>query len=280
MSIQTFETSHEDLIHDVSYDFYGRRLVSCSSDQKLKVWDFNQETNEWELNHCWKAHECSILRAVWAHPEFGQVIASCSFDRSVKIWEEEHEPKEGGKRWAERATLVESRGSVQDIEFAPNCWGLKLATCAADGMLRIFEALEVNNLLQWSLMGEAEITPGISTKEAERNYCISWCPSRTQLPMIAVGCSKENCVKIFRPDSQNQWRAYEILNGHLDVVHDVSWAPNMGRSYHLIATASKDTHVRIFKLTEKKDVYEAVNVSSFPDHKAEVWKVEWNYFIN
>ncbi|CAJ0823333.1 8158_t:CDS:2, partial [Entrophospora sp. SA101] len=68
------------------------------------------------------------------------------------------------------------------------------------------------------LMGEAEITPGISTKEAERNYCISWCPSRTQLPMIAVGCSKENCVKIFRPDSQNQWRAYEILNGHLDVV--------------------------------------------------------------
>jgi len=54
MSLQTFETSHEDLIHDVSYDFYGRRLVTCSSDQKLKVWDFNQETNDWELNDSWK----------------------------------------------------------------------------------------------------------------------------------------------------------------------------------------------------------------------------------
>jgi nucleoporin SEH1 len=104
--VNRFETNHEDLVHDIAYDFYGRRLVTCSSDQKLKVWDFN-ETTGWELNDSWKvsqcdrtvqlrlittmvqAHDCSILKVCWGHPEYGQIIASCSFDRSVRIWEEQ-----------------------------------------------------------------------------------------------------------------------------------------------------------------------------------------------
>ena len=30
-------TDHKDLIHDVSYDFYGHRMATCSSDQSVKV---------------------------------------------------------------------------------------------------------------------------------------------------------------------------------------------------------------------------------------------------
>ena len=29
--------NHKDLIHDVAYDFYGRRFATCSSDQTVKV---------------------------------------------------------------------------------------------------------------------------------------------------------------------------------------------------------------------------------------------------
>jgi nucleoporin SEH1 len=54
MSVQPFDSLHEDLIHDVAYDFYGKRFVTCSSDQKLKVWEFNQETNTWEQVDSWK----------------------------------------------------------------------------------------------------------------------------------------------------------------------------------------------------------------------------------
>jgi len=60
----------------------------------------------------------------------------------------------------------------------------------------------------------------------------------------------------------------ETLPGHREVIHDVSWAPNMGRSYHLIATASKDKYVRIFKLNEDPFKYELV--AEFEDHNAEV----------
>ena len=40
------------------------------------------------LTCIYKAHDCSIVKVTWAHPEFGNVFASCSFDRTVKIWEE------------------------------------------------------------------------------------------------------------------------------------------------------------------------------------------------
>lgn len=81
----------------------------------------------------------------------------------------------------------------------------------------------------------------------------------------------------------------------------------MARSYQLIATASKDHLVRIYRLTEQtaqqqqqqtqasqrgrninspagtptqlnnlNKAYHIELIAQFDDHKAEVWKVEWN----
>ena len=30
-------TDHKDLIHDVAYNYHGRRMATCSSDQYVKV---------------------------------------------------------------------------------------------------------------------------------------------------------------------------------------------------------------------------------------------------
>ena len=97
-------------------------------------------------------------------------------------------------------------------------------------------------------------------------------------------------------------------------MHCVSWAPNLGRSYHLIATASADGRVRIFKVapedarefcvcifSAKQKKYFGRNknfsnwfhflaaggdeatrswssreLAQFSEHAAEVWRVEWN----
>ncbi|CAG8570258.1 6936_t:CDS:2 [Paraglomus occultum] len=272
----SFDAGHEDLIHDVAYDFYGKRLVTCSSDQRLKVREFVEETGVWEDVATWKAHDGSILRVAWAHPEYGQVIASCSFDRTVRIWEEqEYEPKNSDNRFGMRARLPESKSAVQDIEFAPNALGLKLAAVAADGSIRIYEAMEVTNLKKWTLLEEFNVSGSIHMKEAEGNYCISWCPSRFHASMIAVGCGKE--ARIYKQNAINNWAAIITLYGHKDTIHDISWAPAMGRSYQLIATASKDHFVRIYKLTPAESGYFNVsNVAEFSDHGAEVWRVEWN----
>ena len=95
----------------------------------------------------------------------------------------------------------------------------------------------------------------------------------------------------------------ESLASHGNFVYDVAWAPNMGRSYELIATASKDFHVRIFKISNMSQtmpsnttslfragasetkalqsetftgVPSVTLVADFTDHQAEVWRVSWN----
>jgi WD40 repeat protein len=88
-----------------------QRLATCSSDRTIKIWDQEDQS---ERSGQWKsqptclakqvrlraaprcdgmpgrpvaqAHNGSIWRVCWAHPEFGQVVASCSFDKTVKIW--------------------------------------------------------------------------------------------------------------------------------------------------------------------------------------------------
>lgn len=47
--------------------------------------------NVWNKNDEFKAHDASVLRVAWAHPEFGQVLATCSVDRIVRIWEEQQQ---------------------------------------------------------------------------------------------------------------------------------------------------------------------------------------------
>ena len=83
--------------------------------------------------------------------------------------------------WIRRASLVDSRTSVTDVKFGPRHLGLLLATCSADGVVRIYEAADVMNLGQWSLQHEIQCKLSCS--------CISWNTSLSKLqpPMIAVG---------------------------------------------------------------------------------------------
>jgi nucleoporin SEH1 len=129
-------------------------MATSSSDHKIKVWDLEQ--GAWKMNYDWKAHNGSIWKVQWAHPEFGQVLASCSYDHTCCIWEEPpleaHNPNTNERAWVMKATLVDSTQSVVDIKFAPRHLGLKLATCSLDGHVRIYEALDVMNLAYWTVV--------------------------------------------------------------------------------------------------------------------------------
>lgn len=136
----------------------------------------------------------------WAHPEFGTIIASASFDRTVKIWEQTSFTAGGdvqsngslhaqaalsssaSSRWVERAVLLDARGTVRAVEFAPHHFGLKLvcvdlylmpflqlalvqATVSSDNHLRIYECLEQSSLATWQLCEEVDVTtlPSVSS---------------------------------------------------------------------------------------------------------------------
>jgi nucleoporin SEH1 len=192
-------TEHQDLIHDVAYDYYGLRLATCSSDQRIKIWEASQEEDIWQLNDEWKAHDGSVLKVSWSHPEYGTLLASASVDRSVKIWEEiDGEHRLSGKRWVERAKLIESRMAVQDIEFAPRHLGLKLATCSADGIVRIYEAMDIMNVSAWTCIDDIDVSAGTNAHAKERDgfYSISWSTSRFHAAMFVVGCGQFRVAKV------------------------------------------------------------------------------------
>ena len=46
--LASFNLEHNDFVHDVQFDLYGKRMATCSSDQILRVWerksDLTQQT--------------------------------------------------------------------------------------------------------------------------------------------------------------------------------------------------------------------------------------------
>ena len=167
---------HDDVVHDISFDFYGRRFATCASDKRIKVWDLVEETGEWTCYDINRAHNDSIWRLSWAHPEFGQLIASCSEDKSICIWEEQESvtllKSEQRDRWQKKIQLSDSKKTVNDVKFAPRHLGLKVAAASADGTVRIYEATDVFSLNYWQLqVGLANIIIGHQpTNTADLQY--------------------------------------------------------------------------------------------------------------
>lgn len=297
--MRPFDSGHEDLIHDVAYDFYGRFVATCSSDQHIKVFKLDKETTKWELSDSWKAHNSSIVSVDWASPEYGRIIASASYDKTIKIWEENPEQEENsGRRWNKLCTLNDSNGSLYSVKFAPSHLGLRLACIGNDGILRIYDALEPSDLRSWTLTSEIKCLGSPPANNLQSDFCLSWCPSRFSTEKLAV-CVLEQAY-IYQRGSDNKFHVAAKLLGHKGLVRSISWAPSIGRWYQLIATGCKDGKVRIYKVTEKlsdtqsssssddlqndeeeqaapaQPTLEVELLSEHDDHKSEVWSVSWN----
>jgi len=81
-TLSSIDTQHEDMIHDVQPDYYGKRIATCSSDRTIKIFDNNIQVAEI------KGHSGPVWQVAWAHPKFGSILASSSYDKKVIIWKE------------------------------------------------------------------------------------------------------------------------------------------------------------------------------------------------
>lgn len=181
------------------------------------------------------------------------------------------------RTWTKRTTLVDSKKSVVDVEFAPRALSLQLAACCADGCVRIYEAQDVLNLNQWTQQHEISVTAPGARGLFGLPASISWNPAANPnahsaagsaalscavtAPLIAVGTEHGGnpAVSSFsmpaggsgrvgdvamlgvwelNEASGGQWTlALRIAEVH-ESVHDVAFAPNLGRSFHLLAAAT------------------------------------------
>ena len=223
---QRMSSFHSDFVHDIQFDFYGRRIATCSGDRSVKVWNLEpngkfssdseiqvspttisgSKDKDGPMNI--QAHRSAVWRVSWAHPEYGQILATCGADGSAMIWEEQsaavetslsasvtgastttNTTSESFTSWIEKAKLLDARRSVSTVQFAPRHLGLLLATGSADGFVRIYEAIDVMNLNHWPLKGSIELEDGNNEKSELGVTAISWCNGRFEPPTLVVGKS-------------------------------------------------------------------------------------------
>lgn len=249
-------------------------MATCSGDRFVRVWDLT-DRGEWSLVGEWSAHRGAVSMISWSHPEFGSLIATCGADHEAKIFEERTNASSTATRWTAKAQLTESRKPLTCVEFAPRHWGLKLATGSADGSVRIYEAVDVNNLEQWANASQLQCYgDGLGVT------CLSWSTGRFEPPALVVGGAHP--IVFSYNESSRQWKSIITLPPPpVGDVLDIAWAPNIGRRYHYIASA-EGKQLRIFKLSRGEDDEnnhngEALELESTQTIQvSNAWKCCWN----
>jgi protein transport protein SEC13 len=261
------DTQHDDMIHDVQFDYYGKRAATCSSDKTIKIIEVgDNNTHLADL----KGHEGPVWQVAWAHPKFCSILASCSYDRKVYIWKEV-----STNVWNPIYVYPGHELSVNSISWAPHEYGLILACASADGTISI-QTYKDNNT--W----EAERFPahkiGVNA--------VSWAPAvapaslissaspktPAQRRIVSGGCDKLVTIWSFN-EADNKWEAQHQLSEHSDWVRDVAWAPNIGLPTSTIASCSQDGTVIIWTQEDPNSAWVPKVLSKFSDV---VWRVSWS----
>eukprot|EP00127_Corallochytrium_limacisporum_P000586 Clim_evm1s21 gene=Clim_evmTU1s21 len=255
-TVSSFETGHEDMIHDCKVDYYGKRMATCSSDCSVRIFSELEEQSR-QLAEL-KGHSGPVWSCDWAHPKFGGLLATVSYDRKLIIWRD----MGNGSQWEILYTYDKHESSVNCVEFAPHEAGLMVACGSADGNVSIIGS---SDLTSWDEHKFQAHSSGVN--------CISWSPytAGESLKFITGGC--DSSVKIWSQGSGagDAWSP-EPLASYEDWVRDAAWAPDTGLPYTMVAVGGQDKKVHIYKKDHNRTEWKSTSFSV----DAVVWKLSWS----
>ncbi|KAF9446449.1 nuclear pore protein seh1, partial [Macrolepiota fuliginosa MF-IS2] len=180
--------------------------------------------------------------------------------------------------------------------------------------------------LQQNAAMNNQIRHGVGNREADGGWCLSWCKDRYWGEILAASAGTSGVVKVLQltpsrrhvtlltldpsPSTSSNTPAASATTSPLampmnptqpsaepekaaqatSAITSLSWAPSCGRSYHLIATGSRDGSVRIWRVQpgeeletdDGKDASESEEMRwtilsvGKVEHKSAVSKVDWN----
>ena len=73
-TLSDFDAGHRDLITATKFNFYGDRILTASSDHRMRVWDLKD--GEWQLTDTWRAHDAEIrdVRTIHFRSSFSTLL--------------------------------------------------------------------------------------------------------------------------------------------------------------------------------------------------------------
>ena len=272
---KSFDTHHEDLIHDIQPDFFGKRIATASSDRTVRIFDDENRL----LATLSGGHEGPVWSVTWSHPKFGPLLASCGYDGRVVVWKEQ-QPE--SNNWIKLKEFKVSEGSVNGVAWAPPEHGLILAAGGSDGKISTFiyktgEGSSNWEQKQWSahVMGcnAVSFCPYMSSNLLHLSKMTSGSSSPPQssgYPLKLVSGGNDSAVKIWAYN-RGEWTLESSLQGHNDWVRDVAWNPG---TPDMIASGSQDRRVLIWR--NAGNSWERPQQLASTPFGETVWRVNWS----
>ncbi|KAI2625214.1 WD40-repeat-containing domain protein [Xylaria nigripes] len=266
---------HKDLVQAIAFNSYGDRCATGGVDGKIRVFNRHRD-GIWRLCDNWSGHSGEILELQWLPPTvYPNLLASLGIQGRFKLWAEDpsappgkrfSSPSGNGKAISEiRSGRHPFRSfSVKHDEFTRCTW---FALLDREGHLSVYESEEPEMLTDYSKLDDFQAFAKPARGE-ETCFKVRFDPNpepcyvalRAGVPQDALSLvvSGMQTTKIFRTRdtvagsfgaslrARLFYLAIEIPHTHL--VRDVAWAPGNFRGYDMIATASQDGFVRVFRI--------------------------------
>ncbi|KAK3709081.1 hypothetical protein LTR37_011060 [Vermiconidia calcicola] len=255
-----FSHGHQDLVLAISYNYYGTRMATASSDHRVKVWDRKDGLGQWTVTDSWTAHDAEVTDVKWNGPFVGEHLATIGEDGFMRVWQEDvNEAANSGRRFKKTSEQLTATGApYMSLDLKNIGTETYLAVITRDGHLSISEPEDHDDLHSgWQIMWSDYLceTP---PRTEETGFRVSWHKEKLPAwPAILAGLDRKslslvvsvgNVVRVFRTDKDRKFYMAAALEGAKGLIRDVSWANGSMRGFDLIATASKDGFVRIYEL--------------------------------
>ncbi|KAH0660908.1 hypothetical protein KY290_029642 [Solanum tuberosum] len=274
-----------------AWNYSGHRLAAGSTDGTLSLFDSTDPASSvFNCSSKFKVHESSIVKVVWAPPEYGDVVACICADGRLLLWEEVGEDSEL-LQWKLCKCFDRISSQVLDVQFGVSQTSLKLVAAYSDGQVKVFELLDPFELKNWQLQAEFQNVIESVSKFGNvscRSASIAWNPLKGEIQQssFVLGFDSDtphlNSSKVWEFDQDHQrWLPVAELAlpaDKADPVSTVAWAPNIGRPYELIAVATCK-EIALWHVGSNPDSdgrLSVEKVAMLSTHDSEVWQMEWD----
>ncbi|KAI5284359.1 epoxide hydrolase, soluble (sEH), partial [Ascosphaera atra] len=266
-SFADLQSGHQDAVTVTRFNFYGNRILTASSDHRVKVWDQDPRTEEWILIDTWRAHDAEVRDAAWNGPFTGQHIGTVGEDMKFKLWQEDTtQPPNSGRRFFCCFGLTSPvRAPYVSLDFRNVALDTWLALITRDGLLTVLEPVNPDTMFEWHQTDQFRVCPQPARGE-ETSFKLQFHRDPMDIthilnpawesPNLSLIVASMDTVKLYRTGADRRFYHVLELSGHGGLVRDVSWATGSIRGFDLVASGCKDGHVRVW------EVYTAVNKSN------------------